>query len=98
MNKAVYERALQTMQACNLSGLAHDLSEAVSQIWEEAQERGEGTDYVNTHPVVRLYVDQMCLLAFPKDSQLRRIDEVMDAIVKCQAEAKVSNPPQAARP
>ena len=60
--KRAYEMALLSQGACNLSGLAHSLAEAMELIWEEAGENGQGTDYVNTHPIVRLYLEQMNFL------------------------------------
>jgi hypothetical protein len=60
--KREYEMALLSQGACNLSGLAHSLSQAMELIWEEATEQGQGTDYVNNHPIVRLYVEQMSFL------------------------------------
>jgi hypothetical protein len=60
--KRAYEMALLSQGACNLSGLAHSLAEAMGLIWEEARNQGQGTDYVNTHPIVRLYVEQMTFL------------------------------------
>jgi hypothetical protein len=57
-----YEMALLSQGACNLSGLAHSLAYAVELIWHEANEQGQGTDYVNNHPIVRLYVEQMSFL------------------------------------
>jgi hypothetical protein len=38
-------------------------------IWEEAREQGQGTDYVNSHPIVRLYVEQMSFLSRADYSQ-----------------------------
>ncbi|MGD0627401.1 MAG: hypothetical protein ABSB32_22205 [Thermodesulfobacteriota bacterium] len=60
--KREYEMALLSQGACNLSGLVHSLSAAMELIWEEAREQGQGTDYVNNHPIVRLYVEQMSFL------------------------------------
>jgi len=57
-----YEMALLSQSACNLSGLVHHLSKAMTLIWEEAREQEQGTDYVNSHPIVRLYVEQMGFL------------------------------------
>ena len=67
-----YEMALLSQSACNLSGLVHHLSKAMELIWEEAKEQGQGTDYVNSHPIVRLYVEQMsflCRADYYKSSQ-----------------------------
>jgi hypothetical protein len=60
--KREYETALLSQSACNLSGLVHHLSKAMELIWEEAGEQAQGTDYVNSHPIVRLYVEQMSFL------------------------------------
>jgi hypothetical protein len=60
--KREYEMALLSQGACNLSGLVHSLSQVMELIWEEATEHGQGTDYVNSHPIVRLYVEQMSFL------------------------------------
>ena len=60
--KRAYEMALLSQGACNLSGLVQSLAEAMELLWEEANEQGKGTDYVNTHPIVRLYVEQMGFL------------------------------------
>ena len=60
--KRAYEMALLSQSACNLSGLVHSLAYAVELIWQEANEQGQGTDYVNNHPIVRLYVEQMSFL------------------------------------
>jgi hypothetical protein len=60
--KRAYELALLSQSACNLSGLAHSLAYAVELIWQEANEQGQGTDYVNNHPIVRLYLEQMSFL------------------------------------
>ena len=60
--RRAYGMALLSQGACNLSGLVHSLAYAVELIWEEARAQGQGTDYVNTHPIVRLYVEQMSYL------------------------------------
>ena len=60
--KSLYEMALLSQGACNLSGLAYSLAEAMELIWLEAREQGQGTDYVNSHPIVRLYMEQMSFL------------------------------------
>ena len=60
--KSLYEMALFSQGACNLSGLAYSLAEAMELIWLEAREQGQGTDYVNNHPIVRLYMEQMSFL------------------------------------
>jgi len=67
--KSLYEMALLSQGACNLSGLAYSLAEAMELIWLEAREQGKGTDYVNNHPIVRLYMEQMSFLCQADYSQ-----------------------------
>ena len=71
--KMAYEMALLSQGACNLSGLAHGLAEAMETLWEEANEQGQGTDYVNNHPIVRLYLEQMNFLCQADYSESYRI-------------------------
>jgi hypothetical protein len=64
----IYISALNAINgASNLSAVAHALSEAVTEIWTEARERERGTEYVNTHPAVKLFLYQMAHLAFGKE-------------------------------
>ena len=58
-----YEDAMHSQSACNLSGIVHSLSRVMPKIWIEAGEKGEGTDYVNQHPIVRLYAEQIMHLS-----------------------------------
>jgi len=60
--KSLYQMALLSQGACNLSGLAYSLAEAMELIWQEAREQEQGTDYVNNHAIVRLYMEQMSFL------------------------------------
>lgn len=58
---AIWQQALDSQSASNLSGLARFLVRAVDEL------RGtgiNGTDALNTHPVVRLVVAQMAHLAY----------------------------------
>ena len=58
-----YRYALDAQSACNLSGIVHSFSRVVSLIWGEARENDLGTDYVNTHPICRLYAEQIAFLS-----------------------------------
>lgn len=53
----IYKDAIQVQDACNLSGVAHSLCEAMKVIREEPD--CNGTDYVNRHPVVTMYLSKM---------------------------------------
>ena len=62
-----YLQALHSQSACNLSGIVHSFSEVISRIWDEAQARGHGTDWVNEHPICRLYAEQIAWLTRKTD-------------------------------
>lgn len=57
--KRNYQDAMFVQNACNLSDIAHSLSRVLKEVWEEADELGQGTHFVNSHPLVVLYVDKM---------------------------------------
>jgi hypothetical protein len=58
---AIWQQALDSQSASNLSGLARFLVRAL----DELRATGiNGTDALNTHPIVRLVVAQMAHLAY----------------------------------
>ena len=65
--RSAHEWALLSQDACNLSGIVHKLSEICTLLWKEARRKGEGTDWVNTHPAVRLFAEQIHFLASKRD-------------------------------
>lgn len=79
MQRNVYESALACQQASNMSGLILGLAEHVLIIRQEADRLGEGTDYFNNHPAVRLYVEQMAHLSRGYD------DTYEQAVAECEA-------------
>ena len=54
-----YEKAMTSQNACNASGLIHAMVEVTEKIWVEARLLGKGTEYVNSHPILRLYIEQL---------------------------------------
>ena len=54
--------AIFVQQACNLGGVANAFQKAVMSVWEEAHRIGKGTDWVNRHPIIRLFLEQMAWL------------------------------------
>lgn len=61
IRKEIWEQGLHSQTACNLSGLAHWLV----RLLEELRANGiNGTEALNTHPLVRLVVAQMAHLAY----------------------------------
>jgi len=53
------EEAIVVQDACNASGVIHAMSRAVTKIWEQAREKGQGTDWVNRHPVMVLFASKL---------------------------------------
>jgi len=54
--------AIQVQDACNLSGIANSMGEAMSDLWAMARALGKGTDWVNNHPICRLYASKIAHL------------------------------------
>jgi len=54
--------ALAAQSACNLSGVVHSMSQAVTLLWEKALADGEGTTWVNNHPIMVLFAVQVAHL------------------------------------
>ena len=61
-----YQEAAQTaidvQDACNLSGVVHSMGLAVSAVWDEARRQGKGTEFVNSNPIMYLYIDKLASL------------------------------------
>jgi hypothetical protein len=52
--------ALLAQDACNLSGVLASFHTIVFEvIWPEARKLGKGTVYVNTHPIVTLFLSKL---------------------------------------
>jgi hypothetical protein len=58
-----YSMALAVQEACNLSGVVHSWSEAIRVVRAEADRIGEGTDWINQHPVNVLFANKCASLA-----------------------------------
>jgi hypothetical protein len=55
--------ALDCQDACNLSGVLASFKEIVHEVlWPEARRLGKGTEWVNTHPIVTLFLSKLCSL------------------------------------
>ncbi len=55
--------AVQVQEACNLSAVVHSMDETMSDLWAMARALGKGTDWVNNHPICRLYASKIAHLA-----------------------------------
>jgi len=83
MNQTLKEHAkdaLNVQNACNLSGVVHSFDKVVTDLWEEANRIGKGTDWVNTHPIVQAYVDKLASLARVQSN----VNNVFDAFEACR--------------
>ena len=60
-----YQRAMDVQCACNLSGVVKSFSDVMARIWAEARSNpaAGGTDWVNKHPIARLYAEQVSNLS-----------------------------------
>jgi hypothetical protein len=76
--KAIAQQALDVQDACNLSGVVHAFSRAMTELWDEAHRTGQGTEWVNTHPIVTLFIDKLASLN-RYDSSL---NEAWDSVAK----------------
>lgn len=55
-----YQKAMDSQMACNLMALVNSLAEVLPRIKEES----DGvTDMINTHPIVRMYAEQIMFLS-----------------------------------
>jgi len=63
IDKKLYQKWWNAMDACNSSGLIKDFAVDIDEIWKEAWELGKGTDYVNSHPLIIIFADKLLQLA-----------------------------------
>jgi len=86
----IAQMAIGCQNACNASGLVHSMSEKIMpSLWAEARDgTGRGTDWVNCHPVMILFLNKLSDLAgvFPDAS-----DKFRWAWERCEAYAQGEN-------
>jgi len=91
MNRTIAQHALDALKvqdACNLSGVVHSLDTVVTDLWEEANRIGQGTDWVNTHPIVKAYVDKLASLAGVQVA-VNHYETVLEAFDECEKLARM---------
>ena len=76
MEKRDYADALMVQDACNLCGVVQSFAELLKRLMTEATENGEGTDYVNRHPLSVMYADKIRDLTRLTDDALYRAYKV----------------------
>jgi len=54
-----YQDAIDVQSACNLGAVVHSFSRVMEKIQATARELNEGTEWINEHPITRLYVEQL---------------------------------------
>lgn len=59
IDRSFYETAFQIQNACNISGVAHELCHALRAM----SDAGMGNSSRNAHPVTRLLLSKLCELA-----------------------------------
>lgn len=58
-----YKNAILVQDACNLSGVVHSFSQAMTKIWATLEAEGEAsTDAANSHPIAVLYASKVASL------------------------------------
>lgn len=83
----IYKLALDLQYACNLSAMATSLADCGGIIWEEARAIKQGTEYVNTHPVVILFLHQMAFLATGHDPDFISLQRYSEITEHCERES-----------
>jgi hypothetical protein len=63
IGKDDYADAVDSQTACNLGALAHSFERVITKFQYEARLFGRGTDWINEHPIVRLYAEQFSHLS-----------------------------------
>jgi hypothetical protein len=56
------QQALDVQDACNLSGVVHGYSRALTELRKHADAAGRGTDWINRHPIAVLWADKIAHL------------------------------------
>jgi len=69
-----YSDAIEAQNACNLSGLVFSFEKVMGDICKEANRLGMGTDWKNTHPLVRFW---LCTLSCLAGNYCASCDEVV---------------------
>lgn len=80
LTKRDWQDAVAVQDACNLSGVVISLADVCKRIRTEPD--FSGTDYVNRHPIVKLYVSKLMSLAGMQSDEL---GEFSDAWKTAQA-------------
>lgn len=82
------QTTLDIQNAVSVSGVLGTFHEIVSgPIWEEAHHQQKGTQFVNTHPIVTLFLDKLCDL----NSCTYDVAKYTDALIAVTALSRSEN-------
>ena len=83
-----YQDALDVQSGCNLSGIVQAFARVIPRIWDDARLSKAGTEFVNRHPISRLYAEQIAHLAGA--GTCSDVGSYSRASALCQERVKVS--------
>jgi len=76
--------ANEVQNACNLSGVAITFVNVLTYLWKYAHENSKGTDWVNTHPIVIVFLDKMSSLAGIQELGNSKVFRAFDEVDKLE--------------
>lgn len=77
--QSAWNDALIVQSACNLSGVVFSFAWHMHTLCEEGRRQGQGTDWRNTHPIVRMFVTQLLHLSFGESVDVQKYHEAYEA-------------------
>jgi len=80
VSKDDYATAVASQTACNLGALIHSFDRVIIKLQYEARVFGHGTDWINQHPITRMFAEQIAFLSSPRDYS--------EAATLCETRAK----------
>jgi hypothetical protein len=67
LSKDDYATATAVQCACNLGAMIHLFDRIIDKLQYEARIFGHGTDWINQHPITRMFAEQIAFLSSPRD-------------------------------
>lgn len=75
--------ALDIQDASNLSGVVHAFDRFITDLWAIARAEGKDTDWINSHPIVAMYLDKLSDLNHRKsETDFFQVYEICTALSK----------------
>ena len=72
--KQLMIEAWRAQDACNASGVARSMVRATETLWHLARAGGHGTEWVNRHPVMTLYLSKLASLNGLAENETRAFE------------------------